>query len=190
MFKRFFIVFFACFMLGCASGKNARVEPTTTGQYSTLGNNTSKTTKIETVGGDFVEGNKIVRDNEETSKEQIRVKLQVVHIKSSPNEWDKLKVDVINIGDKKVVLEKAYLSCNGVLMGTYFLKHPIDKAAVNWDYIKLEPGEKYDDIVRLWDDPQNANKYISWNGSVSWKGKTEVKIETTRGSTFTGFIDW
>lgn len=191
MDKRFFGIgiLLAYFVFGCASGKNAKIETTATGQYSTLGNNVSETTKIEKVEGDVIGRDKIVQDNKGISEEQIKVKLRISHINSQKG-WDELKVDVVNVGEKKVVLEKAYLYVNSILRGTDFLKDPIDKDGLNWDYIKLESGEKYDNIINWWRDPKGVEDHIVWDGSDSWKGKTEVKIETTRGNTFNGVIEW
>jgi len=169
-------------------------------QNALQGTNISTNFDIKKVEGDIVGGNKVIKQEgiSKAPKENMKVKLYIKRIKETgrkdyPEGWDVLRVDVVNMGTIEVALEKADLYCNNKLIGTASLKEvhseKTDKPYVQQYteyYPRMKPGDKFDDIVHYFEDLNDYEKLADWQFC---KGKLEVRIVTTRGNTFSGFVE-
>jgi hypothetical protein len=102
-----------------------------------------------------------------------------------------LRIDVVNIGDINVFLERANLYCDGELIGVESLREEsYNKEADNITsihpyYPELTPGNKIDNIRCNFHDPKDNSKYVGLKGH---DGKIEVKVFTTRGNSYKAFL--
>jgi hypothetical protein len=169
------------------AGQNPAAVQGNTFQSSSSGDNYS----FGSVKGNVAVGGKTSL----VTQENIQVKLRLLQVRQGKgDEWDALIVDVVNTGDINVFLEKAELFHESKLVGEDSLKRVRTTKTDNPNitqyhefYPELRPGEKEEEVVRGFYDPNNYKKPVDMQ---QCRGKLTVKVWTTRGNVFSKDMEY
>lgn len=152
----------------------------------------SQSQNVNIISGDNVN----VTNKTNISNEDIEVRAYfklVYQTSEKKRSWVQLFVDIINKGEKEVVLEKANLYDNNKIIGFCPMKivriEPTNNSNIKSyveSYIRMEPGDKLDNVVSSFHDPENYGKDV-YAGHYYPK-KLKIEIITTRGNKFSTFI--